>query len=159
MSQCRCVQGRLFPLEMSLSISLLEGCFCATLFLGRGMGKSLGTAMTDVLAHPNSAAGCSVSFLAPSCQETSACPKQTTLQIPPVILPKPSVLFIPDPEHPCACIPSPGELLPAYPVVLQWVLLLLNPRGSGGIEGSVHPALGWRDPPVPGDSLGQRNSC
>lgn len=115
--------------------------------------------MTDVLAHPNSAAGCSVSFLAPSCQETAACPKQSTLQIPPVMLPKPSVLFIPEAEHPCACIPSTGELLPAHPVVLQWVLLLLNPRGSGGIEGSVPPVLGWRDPPVRGDSLGHRNSC
>lgn len=79
---------------------------------GEGMGKSLGIAMTDVLAHPSSAAGCSMSFLAPSCQETAACPKQTTLQIPSVTLPKPSVFFVPDAECPCACVPSPGELLP-----------------------------------------------
>lgn len=80
MSQRGRVQGSLFLLEMSLSISLLEGCFCATPFFfgGGGIGKSLGSA---VLAHPSSAAGCSVPFLAPSCQEIAVCPKQTTLGV------------------------------------------------------------------------------
>lgn len=63
----------------------------------------------------------------------------------------------PDAEHPCACVPSPGVLLYRHPAVLQWVLLLLNARGSGGIEGSVPPVppeLGWRDPPMHGTTLG-----
>lgn len=125
-----------------------------TLFFFFGMGKSFGPAMTDVLAHPSSAAGCSVPFLAPS----TVCPKGTTLQIPPVTLPKLSEFFIPDAEHPCASSPLLGSCCWDTP----WLLLLLNPRGRGGIEGSVppaNPALGWKDPPMHGDNLGHRNSC
>lgn len=52
-------------------------------------------------------------------------PAKTTLQIPPVARPKPSVSFSPGAEHPCTCLPtpSPGAADCRHPAAVRWVLL------------------------------------
>lgn len=129
-------------------------------------GESFGTSVTVVFAHPSSAVGCSVSFPAPSCQETSvlfpACsslarwpcqnsPAKTTFQIPPAVRPKPSVSFSPGAEHPHACLPSPGVLPSRHPTL-----------GAAALPARLVPALPARPlQPFPGSSgrQGERLPC